>query len=121
MSKLLCYCIDFGSFDLDLTIYPEKNMDNKEILKLFKSKLIERIKDHHFDSMRDRYSDISMKDIYGIDMDSDDWDNMIKIVWNQDKPTYKTIGVKKLSSCEGCRLDALSQRYHMEMGGCLAI
>ena len=119
MEKVLHYSVDFETFDLEFSIYPDNNMDN--IQKLFEKVMKQQIKNYHFDLVRNIYTTNDMKEIYGIDIDNDDWDEMVKSVWYQDKPSYKAIKVNKLSSCEGCRIGALGQRDHMDIGGCLAM
>ena len=122
------YRVTFEDFDLDISFDPRSNhenitldkdinLDNKDILNT----ILTELKQYHYYAIRNKYTDDEMEQVYNVDMGSDnmDWDDIVNIVWNHDNPTYTPLSIKKLSSCEGCRMEAPGQMDHMDIGGCM--
>ena len=42
-----------------------------------------------------------------------------RMVWYTDKPTYRCMSINKVPKCTGCRDGILNQYGHMDLGGCL--
>lgn len=115
----LYYRIDFGDFELDVSLFSDIELSGVERKKLFKEELSIRLKDHHYNITTETYKDSEIERIYGLDLENDEWDHITNTIWDHDQPTYVAYGVTKLPYCEGCRLDAPGQRDHMDVGGCL--
>lgn len=113
------YRINFGTFNIDICICLEELSDTITKKQLIKNELRYSIKTYHYTHATKDYNNEDIIDIYGIDPKNTSWDNLISTVWDYDKPSYKSVSIVKLPSCEGCRLNSLSQYDHMDIGGCL--
>lgn len=102
-----CYNVEYNDFDLLVW----SNNTN------FKSDLEIKIKQYYFEQKYEKYTEQEMKIHYDVNLEFDDWDEMVNLVWKKDNPKYIPIQVSKISSCEGCRIGSLDQKSHI--GGCL--
>ena len=113
------YRIDFGNFNIDIVISLDNTNPARSKKNLIRDELRKGLKNYHTDYISVIHSDNEIEDIYGIDLDHDEWDDIINKVWSIDKPTYTARHIKKLPTCEGCRLNGSGQKDHMDEGGCL--
>lgn len=113
------YCIDFLNFNIYVVISLDDINPARSKKDLIRNELRTCLKSHHTDIIRELHSDDEIEEIYNIDPDIDEWDDIINKVWSIDKPTYTARSIKKLPTCEGCRLNTLGQKDHMDEDGCL--
>ena len=113
------YRINFRNFNIDVVISLDDTNTARSKKDLIRNELRKGLKSHHTDIIRELHSEDDIEYIYGIDLKHDEWDYIINKMWSIDKPTYTARSIKKLPTCEGCRLNGSGQRDHMDEGGCL--
>jgi len=113
------YSINFEGFNIDIGISLSDLGPDRSKKDLIKDEVRNDIKNYYFDIVRELHYEEAIEDMYGVDLENDEWDDIISKVWVKDKPIYTAVSIKKLPTCEGCRLETSRQRDHMSEGGCL--
>jgi hypothetical protein len=113
------YIINFGDFDLNITISLTDVKSDTNRKKLVRDELRSCLKTYHYINSTKDFTPNDIKDIYGVDPNNDTWDHVISTVWDFDRPNYKARSIKKLPNCNGCILKSPEQKDHMYVGGCM--
>jgi hypothetical protein len=113
------YRVKFEDFSLDIIIDLDKEMTSTKN-KLIRLQIEKAVQEKYYYKVKRKYNSDEIKEIYGLELDYDNLDQIISYIWHQDHTSYPVpIDISEQSKCYGCRYNCPGQKDHMDIDGCL--